>query len=108
MSFPRFVSTAGDAAFNVGSTRRYLRPATAAALGLILLLALFQSAPRYDRSPNIRLNSNDTSQIAQPEENVAPLITGRSIAVSPLHANDALLGSERKREGVGALGFARR
>jgi hypothetical protein len=71
-------------------------------LGLVFALAWFQSAPRYDQA------TINAARIAPSEQNAAPLITGRSVAVSPLRLNHAEPSPDRKRDGVGAMGFARR
>jgi hypothetical protein len=76
-------------------------------LGLVFALAWFQSAPRYDQSKTIQRSSFNAARIA-PEPDTAPLTTGRSVAVSPFRSNDAEAGTDRKHEGVGAMGFARR
>jgi hypothetical protein len=108
MSFPRFRSIAGDLAQNLAFTRRHVRATAAAALGLILALAWFQGAPRYVESKNIQATSDNASRIAPSEQDIAPLMTGRSVAVSPAQPTAAVLPTDRKREGVGAMGFARR
>jgi hypothetical protein len=93
----------------------FLRIAYILLIAAVVALRLVYASPSVSASDQLKMvdgagrASDVQAEMGAQDSDSAHLVTGRSVAVPISRANDSVNDAERKpREGLGAMGFARR